>query len=264
MARSSITARPRSRLAWSCAAMLAATLHGAGALASGEVAATLAGPVGEANLVIVGRVLGTVDTKPDAQARKHLEAHWVRVEQTLMGSDAAGQRFMVRSSGLTWQDGEAYVLALSWVEGNQANAVAQPLAVASEANIAAAREAVAANGGTVEPRRVLWMRHVGGWQVAPTTELIVGADGGFTWTAAAPAGERLSGRFPNDVVAGLIRRVAEAGEGPRVDDTGSVTFRWLDAAGQAQIKRYAVPDAPPATALPGLVETLAREHGSPR
>ena len=259
-----MTARPRSRLAWSCAAMLAAALHGAGALANDDVAATLAGPVGMANFVIVGRVLGTVDTKPGAQARKHLEAHWVRVEQTLMGSNETGQRFMVHPNGLIWQDGEAYVLALSWVEGNQAKAVAQPLAVASEANIAAAREAVAANGGTVAPRRVLWMRHVGGWQVAPTTELIVGADGAFTWTAAAPAGERLSGGFPDAVVAGLIRRVAEAGEGARVDDAGSVTFRWLDAAGQVHIKRYAVPNAPPATVLRGLVESLAREHGSPR
>ena len=264
MARSSITTRRRSRLAWSCAAMLVAALHATGAPASDDVVAALAGPVDEASLVIVGRVLGTVDTKHRAQARKHLEAHWVRVEQTLMGTDEAGQRFIVRPNGLIWKDGEAYVLALNWVEGNRAEALAQPIVVASGANIAAARKAIAVNGGTVAPQRVLWMRHVGGWQTASTTELIVGADGGFAWTAAAPASERLSGRFPDDVVAGLIRRIAAAGEGVLLDDAGSVTFRWLDAAGQAQLKRYAMPDAPPASSLRALIETLAREHGLPQ
>ena len=65
--------------------------------------------VEQAELVVVGRVLGLADTKPAAQARRHLEVHRILVQRTLKGAEPSLSQIALRPNGARWDDGVAYV-----------------------------------------------------------------------------------------------------------------------------------------------------------
>lgn len=123
----------------------------------------MARSVKEADLIVVGRVISLIDLKPAARTRKHREAHWIRVERTLKGSDETGQRLRARPNGLLWEDGKSYILFLKRLGGDWVEAIPQQLVEASQAPIAAVVKEVASQGGGVSLRRSLWMKYTGGW-----------------------------------------------------------------------------------------------------
>ena len=219
--------------------------------------------VKEADLIVVGRVLGLIDPTPAAQTRKHREAHWVRVERTLKGSEETGQRLRARPNGLLWEDGKSYVIRLKWMEGDWVEAVPQPRIEATEGHIAAAIAEVATQGGGVSPRRALAMRYTGGWSAEVMAEFFVTVEGTFAWRRRIAKGryEEQLGTLPKEVVARLVRQIAQAGPGPAADDAGSVAFRWLDATGEARSRTYLIPDQPPCSKLLEAIEAVARRHG---
>ncbi len=224
--------------------------------------------VREADLIVVARVVGLIDTKPVAHTRRHLEASWIHVRRTLKGSDETGQRLRAQPNGQWWEAGKSYVLLLKRREGDWVEAVpGQPIA-ATTANIAAAAREVTAQGGSVLAKRVLSMKHTGGWGTGPIAEFFVTADGAFEWRQGLQTGQRVerkpetrTGRLSKDTVARLIGQVARTGPGLAADDAGMVTFHWLDAQGRAQSKTFSTPDQPPCSQLLETVQTLARRYG---
>lgn len=235
---------------------------------AGERSPTIAQSVKEADLIIVGRVISLIDPKPAARARKPLEAHWVHVERTLKGIDESGLRLRARPNGLRWEDGESYVMFLKWQDIDWVEAVPQRLLQATKATIDAVAKEVAVQGAGVSPKRVVWMRHTGGWGAGVLAEFFVTVDGRFEWKKwlqdsppDKPRYETRAGRLSQEVIASLIGQIARAGPGPIIDDAGIVTFRWLDAKGGAQFRTYMMPDGPPCADLLKMIESIARKYG---
>ncbi len=233
-----------------------------------ELDSTVAQSIQEADLIVVGRVIGLIDSKPDAITRKHLEAHWIHVAQTLKGIDETGQKLAGRPNGLLWENGKSYIIFLKRVGiGNFAEVVPQSLMEATQANINTIRNKVEAQGYSVRPKPGVWMQHTGGWGAGVIAEFYVTVDGNFEWKqrlqtvkSAESQYEKRAGRLPEDVILSLIQQVAQAGPGPAFDDAGQVTFRWLDAKGEAQFKGYSAPDMLPAIELLETIETLTHQH----
>ncbi len=226
--------------------------------------------VQQADLIVEARMLGLIDPKPEARNRREREAHWIAVERTLKGSDETGQRLRVRPTSLPWQDGETYVLFLKRLAGDWVEAIPQRLIEANEATVSLVAREVAIQGGGVSPRRLLWMRHTGGWGAGTLTEFVVTADRQFEWKKRLKDGkgreqeykyETLTGRLPTDSLRNLVTEVAQARPGPALDDAGQVSFRWVDETGEAQLKGYWAPDQPPAVDILEVIEVLARRHG---
>ncbi len=225
--------------------------------------------VKEADLIIVGRVAGIIDSKPAARDRKHLEAHWVHVEQTLKGIDETGEQLAVRPNGLLWEDGKSYVIFLKKIGmGNFVEAIPLPIIEATQAHIDKVVKEVAVQGSHVSPKPVFWMQHTGGWGAGVIAELSIFTDGDFEWRKQLQSSnnterryEKLIGRLPNEAIVGLIHQVAKVEIGLVADDANSLNFRWLDAEGEAQLKRCYLQDHPPCAELLKTIETLALRHG---
>jgi len=217
----------------------------------------------DADLVVIARVVGMIDDKPGAEARKAREAHWIDIERVLKGSDEAGQRFGAQPNGMIWQDGARYIMFLDWPYGNWVEAI-PPSIAASEANVARVAVTVARQGAGVTPARVLWMRLVGGWQIAPSAEFIVGADGKFVWRERVGDNDFTvrTGALDKGAIAALIKRIAGTRPGPVVDDGGTVSFRWLDADRKPRFAQFSTPDRPPAAGLVAAIRKLAQRRGS--
>ncbi len=238
---------------------------------AGEGPQTIVESVRDADLIIVGRIIGLIDTKPVARTRKHLEAHWIRVERTLKGADEAGQRLRAVPHGLSWVDGESYVLFLKRRGGDLVDAISQQPLEATAERIAEVVLEVEAQGSGVSPKRAVWMTYEGGWGGGVLAELIVTEEGDFEWRRRrdggpkeAPQYEVLVGRSSVADVGRLIRQIEAAGPGPGADDAGILTVRWLDASGRAQMKAYLLPQKPPSSALLEAAEAFARSTGRPK
>lgn len=222
--------------------------------------------VREADLIIVGRVGGLIDTKPAARARKHLEAHWIYVEQTLMGIEETGQKLAARPTGLLWEEGKSYIIFLKRVGiGNFVEAVPQTLVEATQPNIAAVVEEVVAQGGYVRPMPGFWMQYTGGWGVI--TEILIATEGNFEWKrqlkspdSAEQKYEKLSGNLSGEAIKSLIRQVAQVDPGPTADDADILIFRWLDEKGEVQFKSCFLQDNLPCAKLLESIETLVIQH----
>ena len=221
-----------------------------------------------ADLIVVARVIGLIDTKPIARSRPHREPHWIHVERTLEGYDETGHRLRVRPNPLPWKNGKSYVLFLNWLGSDWSEAIPQELVEATDESITTVVNEIAAQGRGMQPMRALWMRYTGGWGGGVLSEFSVTGDGHFEWNKRIEPGggalvkyEQRIGKLPEDALSSLIRQVAEAGLGPSADDSGQVAIRWLDAKGEALLKGYSRPDLPPASDLLETVEALARKHG---
>ena len=68
--------------------------------------------VREADLIVVGRIIGLSDTSPAAQSRRTREVHRIEVRETLKGNRPSQPEIAVRPTGQAWSDGESYVLFL--------------------------------------------------------------------------------------------------------------------------------------------------------
>lgn len=233
-------------------------------MSAAEPPVSVAGAIDASDLIVVGRVVGLVDTKPIAATRREREVHWIDVERTLAGGDEAGQRLRVRPNGLLWEDGRSYVLFLKRGDGDWAEAVTQPDVPASPERIASVEAVLAERGRGVEPRRLVWIRYTGGWGGGLLAEFSVTGGGDFVWRGKADPGSEpveLAGTLPAGETAGLIEWIEGAGPGPISDDAGIVSVRWLDAGGEARDRSYLRPDRPPASELLDRVERLARRYG---
>jgi hypothetical protein len=222
--------------------------------------------VREADLVVVGRVLGLTQPEAADPQRKLLLAHWIQVERTLKGEEARGQRLAARPNGQPWQDGQAYVLFLKTSDGNWVDPLPQPVLPATPANVAAVEREVTAQGAGVVPRPLLRVRSRGGSAGGLLQEFVLHPDGRFAWHEHSPAGgegppTRLAGRLPRGAVQRLLRSVAAAGPAPLADDAGTVSFRWLDEQGETRFRVYSQPGPNPGSDMLETIQTLVRRHG---
>jgi hypothetical protein len=224
--------------------------------------------VRNADFVVVGKVIGLIDTKPVAHSRKHLEAHWILVEQTLKGIDETGRRLGARPNGLLCEDGRSYIIFFKRVGINWFEALPQKLTEASQTSVDAVVKEAASLGEGVTASPVLWMQHTGGWTPGTMAELFVTREGNFEWKerldplgSGEPKYKKLTGHFPEEVMVSLIQQVARAGPGPIIDDAGHLDFRWLDANDQTQFKNFLAPDQPPASKLLNTIVKLVRKYG---
>ncbi len=151
--------------------------------------------VKEADLIVVARVIGIIDTKPAASVRKDLQAHWIRVERTLKGVDETGQRLRARPDGMLWKDGQSYILFLKRLGGDSVESTFQQLIEATQASIAAIAEEVTAQGAGVSPKRLLWMKYVGGWGGGLIAEFFVTVDGDFEWKQRLQTGNNVEPEY---------------------------------------------------------------------
>ena len=202
----------------------------------------------QADLIVVARVLGLADSKPEAQTRRHLEVHLIEVERTLKGHDVSGRQIAVRPNPLRWQDGQSYVIFLNpeLPGGAMANAVvSQPMLTATQANVTAVADEVASQGATVTPALILWMTETAGSQRGTVTELLVSATGNFEWRKRQPAEgysepgyDLRTGRLSIAAIDDLIREVTISETGDMVDDAPTVTFGWLGSAGETHFRTF--------------------------
>jgi hypothetical protein len=232
--------------------------------AAADRSPSVAESVKEADLVIVGRVIGLIDPTPVARTRKHLEGHWIRVEDTLKGIDETGERLRARPNGLLWEDGNSYVMFLRRTDGGWVDALPRyPLG--PEASIGVVIDEVAAQRGQVIPKPVLSMKQNFGPNARIRAEFTVSKDGTFYWTRSDSGDhqyERRTGRLPSHTLTALIRQIEDAGPGPVVDDSSStITLAWRTAAGETRARGYSVPEQPPAADLLQAIETLVLRYG---
>ena len=188
----------------------------------------LSNAVKAANLVVVGKVVGTIDNKPAAAKNKPREAHWVEVEQTLRGVDVTRDRLAVRPNGQLWEDGKSYVLCLNRQgPSGIAEAQASPLLAATPANVAAVPR-------DVSPKRVVWLQQLGGYGPAGAkvlSEFYVTGEGDFRYDAVA-------GKLPREAVGAVVERLVKSTPGAIPDDAGMTRIVWRDAAGNLQEKTF--------------------------
>lgn len=229
--------------------------------------ASLGAAVHDADEIVVGRVIGVIDSKPGAVDRKPREAHWVEVIQTLKGANETGQRIAVRPNGNLWDDGGQYLLFLKrrgvghWFE-----AIPDTATEADTSLIAQAVAQIHATGHGVTPEPTLWIQYEGGWGGGVLWELYITADGRFDWYRKDANGreQRLCGVLPEGVVAEMLKWVDRAGPGPQADDAGQVSIRYTRpdaaAAGKTQFKGYAMPSEPPCSVLLEDIEESVFKH----
>ena len=187
--------------------------------------------VQRSDLIVVARVLGLADKKPEAQTRRQLEVHMIRVEQTLKGNDTTGQQLAVRPDTLSWQDDRSYIFFLSpqLSEGMMINAVVpQPVLAASQASIDEVADIVAAQGGAVDPRLILWITEDSGTGAEP--RLTLAENGEFQrWQDRrdAPAAQREA--VATTVIEALRSLISSTPVSIPPDDAVIIAFNWLDA-----------------------------------
>lgn len=214
-------------------------------------------PARQSELVVVARVLGLVDRKPEAQTRRHREVHLIQVERTLKGYEMTGQQLAVRPNSLTWEYGRSYLFFLNPalpVSSMTQAVLPQPILQATEANIDAVVAIVAAQGGTVSPRLVLWITEDSGFGVV--RKLTVAETGEFRWrrnTQGLPA--ELAGTLAKSATDMLRSVISETETSIPPDDAAIVVFNWLSADLVVHSKTFAA-DSPHTVALLHRVEQL--------
>ena len=198
--------------------------------------------------------------------RKAREVHWVDVVKVLKGSNVAGERFVVRPMGRTWQDGKDYILFLQWGGSNFASARYLRALDTSGDTMALIQREITAQGAGPTLRRLYWLRLEDGVYDRPTTEFIVTEDARFSWSrlASRRAGsaptERLRGALPKSALEALIHQVEEVPKATADDDADRVTVHWRDAGGVKQTKPLGSPSRPQTLLMLQVVERLARRH----
>lgn len=249
----------------SAACMLICTglVVGGAALARDDNARELRQAIEGSDVVVIGRVEGTVDKKPEAQSRKHLEAHWVTITRTLNGYDIAGLRVKVKPNGTNLEDGLSFVFVLK--EGSPGG-IYRAVYVspgATEAQVATVSGIVAESGGKVLPKRQLRVRHVTGWSSTTRAELSITVDRKFEWRQLQHDRVDIrAGSLSSHQVANLIEQIRQTKRGPIADDAGVVTIELLNADGELEVHRYSALDGSPVLALLAQIETLARQSGA--
>jgi len=245
------------------AGLLAVATQGA-MVQAGEPGSGLAEAIQASDLIVVARVIGLIDTKPAARARKAREAHWIEVRRTLKGPEESGQRFLALPNGLAWVDGDSYVLFLKRIRADQVAALPERLLEATDVTISEVVSEVNAQGGEVSARRAIWMRYEGSWGAGLIAELVVTTEGEVQWKRRRGEGEERSqyeelvGTSSAEEIEALIRQIEAAGPGPIVDDAGSLTVRWIGGDGRARVKAFLMPQKPPSVELLEAAEALAR------
>ena len=213
----------------------------------------------KSDLVIVGHVLGLADRKPAAQSRRAREVHRIEVEQTLKGYEMRGQELSVRPNSLTWEDGGSYLFFLTpeIPAGSMTQALpSQPILEATTASINEVADIVAAQGGGVSPRLVLWVTEDSGF--GPVRKLIVVETGEVRWWGNAQgASEERAGTLSRSDTETLLSVIAEMTPQIPPDDAAIVAFNWLDTDLLVHTKVVAA-DHPDAGALLRLIETLLK------
>jgi len=236
-------------------------------IAAAKPTVSMSTSVRKANLVVVGQPIDRpAASQPEGPYR-------FRIERTLMGFDVTGVELMVWPRGLAFDVGKSYVVFLTRHGiAPKATAAPQRRTEATEATIAEARRTIARHGGSVGPKPVLWMRHVGGWGAGVLGEFFVTADGTFQWWRTPPTrdepkgparSEILAGTLPKAEVGKLVTVVAGADKGPPAEDAGTVQFHWLDRAGVFRERLYMHPGKEPSRSLEAAIAALARKHGKP-
>jgi len=243
--------------------------HSSSVVTSAEFGHSKSQSIKETDLIVVGRVIGLIDSKNSALTRKHLEAHRVRVERTLMGIDVTNQVLHLRPNGLLLVDDQSYVFFLRKLNWDWFEIVSKELMEASEVNIDVVVENIDSQGGEVSPKRQLWMKYADGLGKEVMTEFFVTLDGYFEWinhhlqiiNTKEVVYEKRIGKLPKDVVASIISQVVQAEPGSAIDDADIIAFRWLNTKGEVHSKTFYKPNQPPATNLIKTIETLARKYG---
>lgn len=242
--------------------------HQSSVVTAAELDHSMPQSIEEIDLIVVGRVIGLIDSKTSALTRKHLEAHRVRVKRTLKGIDVTNQLLHVRPNGLLLVDGQSYVFFLRKLNWDWFEIVSKELMEASEVNIAAVVKDVDRKGGEVSPKRKLWMKYADGLGKKVITEFFVTLYGYFEWinrlqiiNFKEEMYEKRIGILPEDVIASVVSQVIQAEPGPIIDDADTVTFLWLNTKGEVHSKTFYVPNQPPATNLIKNIEMLTRKYG---
>jgi hypothetical protein len=213
----------------------------------------------QANLVLVGEIIGLVDTKPGAQLRRSREVHRVRVMTTLKGEDLTGRELIVRPASISWPDGEQHVLFLVRSGEPFAQAIDTTPMPADRENIRALRTLIAARDEGVEPAPLLEAEVVEGWSIEPSAILNVDVNGWLSWnsTMDEEPGPRVSA-VSIDRVEAFIQRVRTATPGPLTDDGSMLRIRWQDATGKEQTAVFNLTDEGIGTLLLDAIRDLVR------
>ena len=218
-----------------CLLILQASLFlGSVALIAGEVdeKTDVAEDVRKAALftdhVIIGEIVSMVDSKPEANSRKHLETHWVFVEESLKGFDIAGEILKVRPRGLYWQDGERYVLFLNRTAVAFYEADSSISLEANDAQIV--REEIKRQKDGVKDRLTIWLAKSSFWKPSSGYELAVGQQGNFRLSTFPSSS---TGKISSKDILHLVERLERAALEEQIyDDADSLNFQWRDQHGK--------------------------------
>jgi hypothetical protein len=220
--------------------------------------------VREANLIVVGRIIGLSDTSPAAQSRRTREVHRIEVRETLKGNRPSQPEIAVRPTGQAWSDGESYVLFLRSLspDNRWAEAVTQPVLPATTQNVQHVGDQIAALGFTAEPERVAWLIHASSNRPTPITEFLLMADGSFSWRhrpIRESSYRTRTGSLSVEEQRKLIEMIASESSSNIADDEGSIRFGWIDSAGALQSRSFAANDDPLVT---HILDEVARLSGA--
>ncbi len=240
--------------------------------------------IGDASMVVAGRVAGTAVRIRDVKVMADKNGKFplvVMVDKTIKGPDVSGQEIIIQRTKLALDDkdkpalkfdanldaeeGKSYIFYLRADDSLQlAYSVIEEATKATDEALAAAGAEVKAQGGTVEPKRVVWMTHTGGWGAGKLREFTLTKDGDFRYFSKASKNadpKELVGKLSKDDVQGLIARLSEAGKGRDADDAGYVAFEFVDKTGKLIHKDYSMPGAAPCSELLAAVANLANKNG---
>jgi hypothetical protein len=255
----------------SCAAVGLALLAGsppASAQASAQDggADDLTSVVRSADVIVVGRVLGTVDTKPQAEKNKEREAHWVKIERTLKSFDINGRTVRVRPNGIPWENGTAYVLFLKEYGNGFYDAIRRVVPNDQDT----LNRILAISGG---PRPKLQMRMLSGCGCCGEAKVVSFAlmvDGKFEYTDArhAAAGQTtktLVGTLSSTEAKALVAKLARTKVGPLTDCGGSALFEFVGPKGDVIYRQHSFTAPAQGAELLAMVSDVATSRGaSPR
>ncbi len=229
----------------------------------------------KADTIVLGRVVGTVDTKPGAQARKAHEAHWIVVTKTLKDHDLSGQRIKVRPNGVHWNDGATVLLFLAYRGTGFYDAAPT---VVDPADVEHAAATIRAIAGAPKPKLALRMRYVS-CGCGPTAcactgtarnEFAMQKNGAFVWTshyAADPARglpartERRVGTLEPTVARTLLARITRTKPMPLADCGGTVEFAITGDDGSTRYHTHSLVAPTHASTLVASIDDLVATFG---
>jgi hypothetical protein len=187
--------------------------------------------VGEADLVVVARVLGPVDARVDGNGVRRRELYRVRVVRTLSGSDVAGWDLRLRppSSG-PWASGGSYILFLTqpYFGGARAVHLDVPALPASTRAVMRVVNEVAQCDRQVRPEPAFWVYVLPGWRPTPQLHVRVLADGTYLLRRPDPSGEIVvqRGQVAMATLEPLVAAARRLPESPVVDDATTLEIGW--------------------------------------